>query len=98
MDVVQLTAPRRSQDLEQLWSRVGMHDLLPGLTPKEVRQIAKASMEKLNQATVVEIQRVTRGSARRLTKLVPRLKRLRELNPDVPAEKLVSTAAGQIIV
>ncbi len=89
---------RRSQDLEQLWSRVGMHDLLPGLTPQEVRQIAKASMDKLNQATVVEIQRVTRGSARRLTKLVPRLKRLRELNPETPTEKLVSTAAGQIIV
>ncbi len=41
---------------------------------------------------------MTRGSARRLTKLVPRLKRLKELNPDVPTEQLVPVAAGQIIV
>jgi len=37
---------RKSQELEQLWSRVGIHDLLPGLTPVEVRQIAKASLGK----------------------------------------------------
>jgi len=88
---------RKSQDLEQLWSRVGIHDLLPGLTPSEVRQIVKASLGKLNEAAIVEIQRTTRGSARRLTKLVPRLKRLRDLNPDTPTEKLVPAAAGQII-
>ena len=88
---------RKSQDLEQLWSRVGIHDLLPGLTPTEVRQIVKASLGKLNEAAIVEIQRTTRGSARRLTKLVPRLKRLKALNPEVPAEKLVPVAAGQII-
>lgn len=88
---------RRSQDLEQLWSRVGIHDLLPGLSPEEVRQIAQASLGKVNEATVAEIQRTTRGSARRLTKLVPRLKRLREINPEAPTEKLVAVAAGQII-
>lgn len=89
---------RKSQDLEQLWSRVGIHDLLPGLGGSEVRQIAKASLGKLNEATAVEIQRTTRGSARRLTKLMPRLKRLRQLNPEAPTEKLVSAAAGQLIV
>ena len=88
---------RKSQDLEQLWSRVGIHDLLPGLTPAEVRQIAQASLGKVNEATVAEIQRTTRGSARRVTKLVPRLKRLKELNPNTSAEKLVSVAAGQIM-
>ena len=88
---------RKSQDLEQLWSRVGIHDLLPGLTPAEVRQIVQASLGKTNEATVAEIQRTTRGSARRLTKLVPRLKRLKEINPDMPPEKLVAVAAGQII-
>jgi len=88
---------RKSQDLEQLWSRVGIHDLLPGLTPAEVRQIAQASLGKVNEATVAEIQRTTRGSARRLTKLVPRLKRLREINPEAPTEKLVAVAAGQIV-
>ncbi len=43
------------------------------------------------------IRLTLRGSARRLTKRVPRLKRLKALNPDVPAEKLVPVAAGQII-
>ena len=73
------------------------HDPLPGLTPAEVRQIAQASLGKVTEATVFEIQRTTRGSARRLTKLVPRLKRLKELNPETPTEKLVAVAAGQII-
>ena len=41
---------RKSQDLEQLWSRVGIHDLLPGLAPSEVGQIAKASMSQKKTA------------------------------------------------
>lgn len=45
----------------------------------------------------VKIQRTTRGSARRLAKVVPRLKRLQELNPSTPAEKMVPVAAGQMI-
>jgi DNA transposition AAA+ family ATPase len=88
---------RKSQDLEQLWSRVGIHDLLPGLSPAEVRQIAQTSLGKLEERATVEIQRTTRGSARRLAKLVPRLQRLQELNPATPTERLVPAAAGQII-
>jgi len=88
---------RKSQELEQLWSRVGIHDLLPGLTAAEVRHITQASLGKLNEQTLGEIQRTTRGSVRRLGKLVPRLKRLQELNPNTSAEKLVAVAAGQII-
>ncbi len=87
----------KSQELEQLWSRVGIHDLLPGLTAAEVRQMAQASLGKLNEETLGEIQRTTRGSVRRLGKLMPRLKRLQELNPNKPAEKLIPLAAGQII-
>lgn len=34
---------RKSQILEQIWSRVEIHNLLPGMTPAEVRQIAKPS-------------------------------------------------------
>ncbi|MFQ5723013.1 MAG: AAA family ATPase [Terriglobia bacterium] len=88
---------RKSQDLEQLWSRVGIHDLLPGLSPAEVRQITRTSLGNLNEAAMVEIQRTTGRSARRLVKLVPRLRRLKELNPQTPTEKLVAVAAGQII-
>lgn len=76
---------------------MGIHDLLPGLTPAEGQQIARASLGKLDAAAKVEIQRRIRGSARRLRKLVPRLKWLQQLNPDKPPEKLVSLAAGQII-
>jgi DNA transposition AAA+ family ATPase len=88
---------RKSQDLEHLWSRVGIHDLLPGLSPAEVRQIVRASLGRTNETTVIEIQRTARGSTRRLTKLVPRLQRLKKLNPRSPTEKLVAAAAGQII-
>jgi len=88
---------RKSQDLEQLWSRVAIHDLLPGLSPAEVRHIVQTSMGRLNEAAVGEIQRSTRGSARRLAKLLPRLRRLQELNPGMAPEKLVGVAARQII-
>jgi len=88
---------RKSRDLEQLWSRVGIHDLLPGLTATEVRQIVKASSAHLNDAAITELQRTIHGSTRRLTKLLPRLIRLKELNPATPVEKLVPIAAGQII-
>lgn len=46
---------------------------------------------------MAEIQRTTRGSARRLAKLVPRLKRLRKPNPNLPPEKLAPVASGQFI-
>lgn len=59
--------------------------------------MAQASLGKLNEPTMGEIQRTTRGSVRRLGKLVPRLKRLQELNPNTPTAKLVPVAAGQII-
>lgn len=88
---------RKSQDLEQLWSRVGIHDLLPGLSAAEVRQITRSSLGHASEATLAEIERTTRGSARRLVKLIPRLKRLKEINRDKPTEKLVPVAAGQII-
>jgi len=88
---------RKSQDLEQLWSRVGIHDLLPGLAPTEIRQITRASLGHLSEAALAEIENTTRGSARRLVKLIPRLHRLKQLNPSKPTEKLVSIAAGQII-
>ncbi len=44
-----------------------------------------------------EIQKTSKGSIRRVTKLTTRLKRLQELNPDTPLEKLIPIAAGQII-
>lgn len=83
--------------MEQLWSRVGIHGLLPGLAPAEVRQIVTSSLGRTNEAAMVEIQRTTQGSARRLTKFTPQLKRLKELNQGISAERLVAAAAGQII-
>ena len=88
---------RKSRDLEQLWSRVGIHDLLPGLDAGEIRRIASASFADLNHSATLEIQRVTGQSTRCLMKLIPRIKRLQTLNPSVPTEKLIPKAAGQII-
>jgi hypothetical protein len=59
--------------------------------------VVKASLSGINESTTQEIQRFTRGSTRRLMKLIPRLKRLQALNPSPPAEKLAPAAAGQII-
>jgi len=38
---------------------VGIYDLLPGVSLAEMRQIAQASLGKVNEAMVVEIQRTT---------------------------------------
>ena len=89
---------RKSQDLEQLWSRVAVHDLLPGMAPSEVQAIVHSSLGRIREGVAEEIQKTSKGSIRRLTKLTARLKRLQELNPDTPLEKLVPIAAGQIIV
>ena len=88
---------RKSQDLEQLWSRVTVHDLLPGMAPSEVQAIVHSSMGHVREGVAEEIQKTSKGSIRRLTKLTTRLKRLQELNPNTPLEKLVPIAAGQII-
>jgi DNA transposition AAA+ family ATPase len=88
---------RKSQDLEQLWSRVAIHDLLPGLAAAEVRQIVNVSLAHMNEVAAKEIERTARGSVRRLAKMIPRLKRLERLNPGTPREKLVPVAAGQIM-
>ncbi len=88
---------RKSQDLEQLWSRVAVHDLLPGMAPSEVQAIVRSSLGKIREGEAEEIQKTSKGSIRRVTKLTARLKRLQELNPDTPLEKLIPIAAGQII-
>lgn len=87
----------KSQDLEQLWSRVGIHDLLPGPRASGVQQIVKASLDKLNDVALEELQRTTEVLARRLAKPALRPRRLKEVNPETSTEKLVSVAAGQII-
>ncbi len=88
---------RKSQDLEQLWSRVAVHDLLPGMAPSEVQAIVHSSLGKIREGVAEEIQKTSKGSIRRVSKLTARLKRLQELNPDTPLEKLIPIAAGQII-
>ncbi len=88
---------RKSQDLEQFWSRVAVHDLLPGMAPSEVQAIVRSSLGIIREGVAEEIRKTSKGSIRRVSKLTARLKRLQELNPDTPLEKLIPIAGGQII-
>ena len=65
--------------------------------PSEVQAIVRSSLGKIREGVAEEIQKTSKGSIRRVTKLTTRLKRLQELNPNTPLEKLVPIAAGQII-
>ena len=80
-----------------MWSRVAVHDLLPGMALSEVQAIVRSSLGRVREGVAEEIQKTSKGSIRRVTKLTARLKRLQELNPDTPLEKLIPIAAGQII-
>ena len=83
---------RKSQDLEQLWSRVAVHDLLPGMALSEVQAIVRSSLGRVREGVTEEIQKTSKGSIRRVSKLTSRLKRLQELNPDTPLQKLIPIA------
>ena len=76
---------------------MAVHDLLPGMAQSEVQAIVHSSLGKIREGVAEEIQKTSKGSIRRVTKLTTRLKRLQELNPDTPLEKLIPIAAGQII-
>jgi len=84
--------------LEQLWSRVGICELLPGLTEYEARQIIQQALGRIPETTTKQILRKTGNSIRRLTKLLESLERLRELNEGREVQELVRNAVGQGIV
>jgi DNA transposition AAA+ family ATPase len=88
---------RPAGELEQLWSRVGICELLPGLTEYEARQMIQNALGRIPETTTKQILRQTGNSIRRLTKLLERLKELRELNGDRDVEDLIPAAANGLV-
>jgi DNA transposition AAA+ family ATPase len=85
---------RPASELEQLWSRVGICELLPGLTEYEARQIIQQALGRIPETTTKQILKQTGHSIRRLTKLLERLKELTEINEDRDFAELISVAVG----
>jgi len=73
---------RPAGELEQLWSRVGICELLPGLMEHEARQMIQKGLGRIPESTTKQILRQTGNSMRRLTKLLGQLRELREINDE----------------
>jgi len=88
---------RPAPELEQLWSRVGICELLPGLTEYEARQIIQQALGRIPEITTKQILRQTGDSIRRLTKLLERLKELQEINGDKNLVELLPVAGESLL-
>jgi DNA transposition AAA+ family ATPase len=85
---------RPAGELEQLWSRVAIYELLPGLTEYEARQIIQKALGRIPEITTKQILKQTGNSIRRLARLLEHLAELKELNGDRDLEELVLVAGG----
>jgi DNA transposition AAA+ family ATPase len=88
---------RPAGELEQLWSRVGICELLPGLPEYEARQMIQKALGCTPETTTKQILRQTGNSIRRLTKLLGRLKELQGLNGDREIDDLLPVAANGLL-
>jgi DNA transposition AAA+ family ATPase len=88
---------RPAGELEQLWSRVGICELLPGLNEYEARQVIQNALGRIPEITTKQILRQTGHSIRRLTSLIGRLQELREINEDRDLADLISVAGGSAL-
>jgi DNA transposition AAA+ family ATPase len=89
---------RPASQLEQLWSRVGICELLPGLSEYEARNIIHKFVGIIPDAATRQISRQSGNSMRRLTKLLEQLKELQEINRDRQLEDLLPVAASALLV
>lgn len=87
---------RPGSELEQLWSRVSICEMLPGLAEYEARQIIQQALGRIPETTTKQILRQTGHSIRRLTKLLERLKELTEINEDRDVEDLIVVAGNDL--
>jgi len=85
---------RPASELEQLWSRVGICGLLPGLTEYEARQMIQNALGRIPEVTTKQILRQTGNSIRRLMKQLERLRELKDINGDRGFEELIPAATG----
>lgn len=88
---------RPAGELEQLWSRVGICQLTPGLTEYEARQIIQNILESIPDITTKQILKQTGNSIRRLTKLLERLKELQEINGDRDLADLIPVVSESLL-
>jgi len=88
---------RPASELEQLWSRVGTCELLPGLNEYEAHQIVQKSLGRIPEITSKQILKQTGNSMRRLTKMLARLNELKAINSDRGVDELVQVAAGDLL-
>jgi len=84
---------RPAGELEQLWSRAGICELLPGLTEYEARQIIQKALGRIPETTTRQIPKQTGNSIRRLTKLLERVRDPKEINGDRGLEDLILITA-----
>jgi DNA transposition AAA+ family ATPase len=87
---------RPAGELEQLWSRVGICELLPGLTEYEARQMIQKALGRTPETTTKQILRQTGHSIRRLANLLEHLGELKELNGDREIEELIASAGSSL--
>ena len=88
---------RPAGELEQLWSRVGICELLPGLTEYEARQVIQKTLGRIPEITTKEILRQTGHSIRRLANLLEHLGELKELNGDRDLADLIPVAGESFL-
>jgi DNA transposition AAA+ family ATPase len=88
---------RPAGELEQLWSRVGICELLPGLREYEARQIIQKALGKIPEIIAKQVLRQTGNSIRRLTKLLERLKELQGINSDRDVADLIPVAIETLL-
>lgn len=85
---------RPAGELEQLWSRVGICELLPGLMEHEARQMVQKQLGRIPEITFRQILKQSGNSIRRLTKLLERLNELRQINDDRDVGDLIVVAGN----
>ena len=83
---------RPARELEQLWSRVGICELLPGLMEHEARQMIQKALGRIPESTTKQILRKTGNSIRRITNLLERLQELTKISEDRDVTDLVPVA------
>jgi DNA transposition AAA+ family ATPase len=88
---------RPAGELEQLWSRVGICELLPGLTEYEARQMIQKALGRIPEMTTRQILRQTGNSIRRLARLAERLRKLQEINSDHRVDDLIAVAGNCLL-
>lgn len=89
---------RPAGELEQLWSRVGICELLPGLMEHEARHMIQQALGRVPEPTIKQILKQTGNSIRRLAKLLERLTELKEINGDRKVEELIAVAGSSLLL